>query len=314
MNRGGTLESKIQDFLNYLKVERRYSDKTLIAYERDLYKFNQFIKQSGGGQLSEIEYRDIRLYIAELSSLGLKRTSISRHLSSLRSFFNYAIRENWIEQSPMDLVQYQLKKQHLPDFFYEDEMELLFNSVEQSSHPLKLRNQAILEILYATGMRVSECCQLKLSQVDFDVQMIRVFGKGNKERIVPVGDQAIIVLQHYMNDLRPELLSKSFNRSDAESYIFLSEKGLPLTTDQVRSILQKIVDEGALHLKIHPHKLRHTFATHLLNHEADLRTVQELLGHEDLSSTQIYTHITKDKLKSMYMNVHPRAKRTDKGD
>ncbi len=302
----------IQEFLKYIQVERRYSDQTTMAYQRDLRKFKDFIDKSGGGVLKEIEYRDIRLYIAELDHLGLKRTSIARHLSTLRSFFKYAMLEKWIDLNPMDLVTYQVKKNHLPDFFYEDEMQQLFESVEKSAHPSKLRNQAILELLYATGMRVSECCQLELDQLDLDLQIIRVYGKGNKERIVPIGDQANEVLKTYLTQLRPKLLERNSNQDKVSIFVFLSDKGTVISNDQIRAILQFIVDEGALHLKIHPHKLRHTFATHLLNHDADIRTVQELLGHEDLSSTQIYTHVTKEKLKSMYMNVHPRAKRKDR--
>ena len=157
-------------------------------------------------------------------------------------------------------------------------------------------------------MRVSECCELTLQQIDFTLQIIRVIGKGNKERIVPVGDQAIRAIRQYQMELREELLNK-IPQSPYSDYLFLSDKGKPLTAAQVRTILNRLVEKHGLNLSIHPHKLRHTFATHLLNNGADMRSVQELLGHVDLSSTQIYTHVTKDKLKETYLKVHPRAKR-----
>lgn len=306
------MDAYIAEFITYLRVERRYSERTIEAYQKDLNQFQAFLAGSGGGSLSEIAYQDIRLYLAHLSEKGLQRTSIARHLSTLRSFFRYALSQAWIQDNPVDLVQFQVKKQHLPEFFYEDEMQALFTSLDQQDYPQKLRDLAILELLYATGMRVSELCHLQMNQVDFNVQLIRVIGKGNKERIVPVGDQAITSLKNYIKSLRPQLLGQNPNQSQSESTIFLSDKGQPIQAQQVRYILQNIVERSALHLQIHPHKLRHTFATHLLNHGADLRSVQELLGHEDLSSTQIYTHISKQELRKSYLAAHPRAQRQRK--
>lgn len=305
------MNEKISIFINYLLNERHYSDLTIKAYQRDLNEFEDFLISSGGTTFYDIAYQDVRLYLAFLTERQLSRTTIARKLSTLRSFFKYAIHQKWTDTNPLELIQYSSKKQRLPDFFYESEINSIIEAAKQDEHPSALRNVAVLELLYATGMRVSECCQLKTSQIDYDIQMIRVIGKGNKERIVPVGDQAIAAVKDYQNYLRGQLVANIPN-SPYSDFLFLSDKGKPLTAAQVRSILNRIVKQQGSNLKINPHKLRHTFATHLLNNGADMRSVQELLGHVDLSSTQIYTHVTKDKLRQTYLQVHPRAKRQSK--
>ena len=302
------MKEKIDLFVLYLRNERRYSELTIQAYQRDLKEFEDFLLKSGGLQFDQIGYQDVRLFIAFLTERQLSRTTIARKLSSLRSFFKYALQRNWTAINPLELIQYKSKKQRLPEFFYDNEINSILDAAEQYEHPSAVRNIALLELLYATGMRVSECCELTLQQIDFTLQIIRVIGKGNKERIVPVGDQAIRAIRQYQMELREELLNK-IPQSPYSDYLFLSDKGKPLTAAQVRTILNRLVDKHGLNLSIHPHKLRHTFATHLLNNGADMRSVQELLGHVDLSSTQIYTHVTKDKLKETYLKVHPRAKR-----
>ncbi|MRI80442.1 tyrosine recombinase XerC [Aerococcaceae bacterium DSM 109653] len=302
------MKEKIDLFVLYLRNERRYSELTIRAYQRDLKEFEDFLLKSGGLQFDQIGYQDVRLFVAFLTERQLSRTTIARKLSSLRSFFKYALQRNWTAANPLELIQYKSKKQRLPEFFYENEINSILDAAEQDEHPSALRNIALLELLYATGMRVSECCELTLQQIDFTLQIIRVIGKGNKERIVPVGDQAIRAIRQYQMELREELLNK-IPKSPYSDYLFLSDKGKPLTAAQVRTILNRLVEKHGLNLSIHPHKLRHTFATHLLNNGADMRSVQELLGHVDLSSTQIYTHVTKDKLKETYLKVHPRAKR-----
>ncbi len=303
------MQTEIDCFLQYLTNEKLYAKKTIEAYSHDLHQFQDFLETSGDCVLTQIEYADIRLFIAYLNELGNSRTTIARKLSSLRSFFKYALKQHWIEKDPTTLVQYQTKKQHLPDFFYEDEMLAILEAAKSSESKMHLRDYAMVETFYATGMRVSELTQLTFSQIDSDIQIVKVLGKGNKERIVPIGDQAFQAIVDYSNQLRPQLVNE-----DSKDIVFLTDKGKALTTPQVHDILNNIIDEGALNLTIHPHKLRHTFATHLLNNGADLRSVQELLGHEDLSSTQIYTHVTRDKLKEQYMNVFPRARRKNKGE
>lgn len=299
-------EKHIALFLRYLESERRYSKETVKAYRTDLIEFFNFLQNSGDTRIESLTYRDMRLYLAHLNERQLARSTIARKLSSLRSFFKFAVREEWLSQNPMELIQFNQRDQRLPEFFYENEMEAILNAAAASQKPNALRNLAIIELLYATGMRVSELTSLTIERVNLDLQVVRVIGKGDKERMIPVGDQASQTLQLYLQAQRPKLaaLSKAVSNT-----VFLSDKGEVMNADQIRYILQRIIDEGALHLTIHPHKLRHTFATHLLNHGADMRSVQELLGHENLSSTQIYTHVTKDKLRQAYLNAHPRAKR-----
>lgn len=303
------MDEYIALFMAYLTNERRYSEATVTAYQRDLEQFDDFINSTAPTEIQNINYQDIRLFIAHLTELQNSRTTIARKLSSLRSFYKYALRQGWVESDPTALVQYDVKKQHLPEFFYEDEMNAIIEAARNSDSELRLRDVAMIETFYATGMRVSELTSLTFRQIDENMQIIRVLGKGDKERLVPIGDQAMESLTTYNTILRPQLIS-----GESGDTVFLSHKGKELTTPQVHDILNKVIQVGALNLTIHPHKLRHTFATHLLNNGADLRSVQELLGHEDLSSTQIYTHVTKDKLREQYMNVFPRAKRKTKGE
>ena len=202
----------------------------------------------------------------------------------------------------MELVQYQVKKKTLPQFFYEEELSQLFDALYKREDDAAWRDRMLLEVLYATGMRVSELSELSLNRLNLEVQLIRVLGKGNKERIVPLGDSATQAIRDYLTHLRPKIDVKK------SQYLLLTDKGAQMTPRQIRTRLNSLVQEQAMNLKIYPHKLRHSFATHLLNKGADLRTVQELLGHANLSSTQIYTHVTKDQLRSQYLKAHPRAK------
>lgn len=331
------MQAKIDNFIQYLTNERRYSDHTCAAYERDLNELQAFLEESGGYQFDQLAYQDMRLFLASLHERQLSQTTIARKLSSLRSFFSYAILNNWIEQDPTALISYRVSQKHLPDFLYEGEIESLIEAARRDNHPNQLRDLALIELMYSTGMRVSEVCSLKLTDLEMDLQIARVTGKGKKERIVPVGDPAIQAVQTYLNQLRPQLLAlNQLNESDIDpggkgsapkssldpqpktksnqqpQSLFLSDKGKAITPAQIRAILERIVTNHGLNLKVHPHKLRHSYATHLLANGADMRSVQELLGHENLSSTQIYTHITNDQLRQQYLNAHPRARRKNK--
>lgn len=307
------MQEMFQQFENFLLNERRYSEHTVQAYMRDLRDFYTFLNTSGSAELVSLTYQDMRLYLVSLNERALSQISISRKLSSLRSFFKYALLRGWIDTNPMALIQYQAKRQKLPKFFYEKEIEQLIEVAKQDESPEALLRLALIEMLYATGMRVSECCNLKVSMIDFHIQMARIIGKGNKERIVPIGDEAMSILQKYMQQDRQIFLNR-INENHNHSYVFITPKGKPITAQYVRKLLQDLIKKNGLTFTIHPHKLRHTFATHLLNHGADMRSVQELLGHADLSSTQIYTHVTKDNLRRQYLNTHPRAKRLTKGE
>ncbi|MCF3942443.1 tyrosine recombinase XerC [Oceanobacillus alkalisoli] len=294
---------KCQGFVAYLQIEKNASPYTIEYYQDDLQAFFQFLQGEGIANLHDVDPQVVRVYLTQLFNQKLTRRTVSRKISSLRSFYKYLEREDDTYTNPFIHIHLPKQEQAVPGFLYMEELEKLFE-VNDMTDPLGQRDQALLEILYGTGMRVSECQGLLLGDIDFSIGTILVRGKGRKERYVPFGRFAEIVLRTYLNEGRVTLLEKAKNNTDA---LFLNARGAPLTTRGIRLILDKMVKKAALTINLHPHKLRHTFATHLLNEGADLRTVQELLGHENLSSTQIYTHVTKDRLREVYMKTHPRA-------
>ncbi len=291
-------------FMEYLQIEKNVSPYTIMFYQKDIEIFFAFLKRESIHELEQVDSTVIRLFLTQLYEEQLSRKSVSRKISSLRSFFKFLEREGLNTGNPFSLITLPKDKKAVPTFLYKEEMEKLFE-VSDLTTPLGQRNQALIEILYGTGIRVSECQGISLKDIDFSIGTIFIRGKGNKERYVPFGRFAEIALETYLNEGRKILQEKSKNEFDA---LFLNAKGTPLTARGIRVILNKMVDDAALTVHVHPHKLRHTFATHMLNEGADLRIVQELLGHESLSSTQIYTHVTKNYLRDVYMKSHPRAK------
>jgi integrase/recombinase XerC len=293
----------VVDFLNYLMIEKNSSPYTIEHYEKDINDFTSFLKQQAIEGFAAVSYVLVRHYLVSLHEKKYARNTVARKISSMRSFYRFLNREKIVKNNPFAMASLPKKAKMLPQFLYEKELEKLFN-VSDLSTPIGQRNQAILELLYGTGIRVSECCKLQLKDLDLFVEAVLVKGKGRKERYVPLGSFAIEALERYMTHGRKMLLAKTDNESDS---LFLNYKGEPLSSRSVRSILNKIIEESSLTIHISPHVLRHTFATHMLNEGADLRAVQELLGHSQLSSTQVYTHVTKDHLKKIYNNTHPRA-------
>ncbi|MCD5322673.1 MULTISPECIES: tyrosine recombinase XerC [Pontibacillus] len=296
-------QRQIDLFTEYLQIEKNASSYTIHFYQSDLYSFREFLKREGGLCWREVDYPIIRVFLTELYDQKLSRRSVSRKLSSLRSFYRFLEREGLVESNPFLNVSLPKQENPIPSFLYEEELEKLFQ-VSNTEEPLGQRNQALLELLYATGMRVSECVSCTLADIDLELGTILVRGKGRKERYIPFGSFAKEALRYYIYNGRNSLIQKSGTETEA---IWLNAKGTPLTDRGVRSVLSKMVEKAALTIHVHPHMLRHSFATHMLNEGADLRSVQELLGHEHLTSTQIYTHVTKDHLKKIYMNSHPRA-------
>ncbi|KAB7708042.1 tyrosine recombinase XerC [Bacillus aerolatus] len=292
----------LQSFIQYLQIEKHYSNYTIQFYHYDIEEFFKFTSEQSLKKLDDIQYFDVRLYLTTLHEKQMSRSTIARRISSLRSFFRFLARENVITVNPFSLVQQPKGAKKLPSFFYEEEMEELF-AVCEGEEPLKIRNKAMLELLYATGIRVSECTGIELKHIDFDLSVLLVKGKGNKERYVPFGSFAHEAIERYIATARNFLMKSA----DNHTILFVNHRGSPLTPRGIRHILTKLIEEASLTRKIHPHMLRHTFATHLLNNGADLRTVQELLGHEHLSSTQVYTHVTKEHLRKTYLTHHPRA-------
>lgn len=298
----GELSGYLLSFMEYMQVEKNYSAYTIKFYRLDLEDFFVFLTAQGIASLDEVGYPAGRLYLTTLHGHGYSRATIARKISSIRSFFKFLMREKIVKENPFALLSQPKQHKRLPKFFYEEEMEQLFAACE-GDDALSRRNRALLEILYATGIRVSECVNIRLQDIDFEFETIHVKGKGKKERIVLFGHFAGEAVSDYMAHARKALM----RGKEDHSYLFVNARGGALTDKGVRYILNEMIKKAALTGKIHPHMLRHTFATHLLNHGADLRTVQDLLGHESLSSTQVYTHVTKEHLRQTYMAYHPRA-------
>lgn len=291
----------LQQFITYIQLEKNYSSLTSEAYQQDLQEFFSFLKQEQVTTLEEVEYVHARLFVTQLYNEEKARATISRKISSIRSFFRFLNREFQLNDASFQSLYHPKKESRLPRFFYEEELKMLFEANEGET-PKEKRELAILELLYATGIRVSELTSIQLKDVDFSLSILRVMGKGRKERYVPFGQFAHEALQLYVTDARPILMKKQQHDS-----LFVNMRGEPLTARGVRYILNEMIKKTELTTTIYPHMIRHTFATHLLNQGADLRTVQELLGHASLSSTQVYTHVTKEHLRNTYMNAHPRA-------
>lgn len=298
----------ILGFLTYLKVQKNASPHTLAAYRQDLEQFREFYRRQYAEDL--IDYRQIdtqiiRHYLAELQTGAYQRRSIARKIAALRSFCRYLCQWEYLEQNPFVGIKTPKLEKLLPKFLYPQEVELLLTAPDVSA-VLGMRDRAILETLYATGVRVSELVGLDLPNLELAYGCLRVFGKGRKERIVLIGSVGVEALRSYLTTARPELLRRNRKQTDGKA-VFLNKAGSRLTDRSVRRIMDKYVNQVSFDKAISPHTLRHSFATHLLNNGADLRSVQELLGHVSLSTTQLYTHITKEKLRSIYSKTHPRA-------
>ncbi|HEY4552282.1 MAG TPA: tyrosine recombinase XerC [Bacillaceae bacterium] len=296
------VSSSIHSFIEYLQIEKNYSNYTIEFYKKDLEDFCLFMNEQSIRSFDEVEYFDARLYVTRLYEKKYARASAARKISCLRSFFRFSLREGMVKENPFFLLSMPKTGIRLPKFFYEEEVEQLFEACS-SPDPQSKRNMALIELLYATGIRVSECSSIQLRDIDFDYSTILVKGKGRKERYVPFGSFAADALQEYIRTARPALMEGC----EQHSFAFVNARGGPLTARGIRFILTKVIEKASLTGKIHPHMLRHSFATHLLNNGADMRAVQELLGHSHLSSTQVYTHVTKEHLRKTYMNHHPRA-------
>ncbi|WP_156660414.1 tyrosine recombinase XerC [Secundilactobacillus odoratitofui] len=300
------MATPVELFITYLESERQYSVDTVTAYREDLAAFQQFLSTTDSqDDLLKVTKLDVQVYLSQLYDEHKARTTIARKISSLRSFYDFMIREGLQSKNPFAYVTLKKRPAPLPRFFYEKEMTALFQAAAANPDDLLAkRDSAILEVLYGTGIRVSECCQLQLVDIDFDRQLMLIHGKGNKERYVPFGHYAKDALTEYMQMTRQPLMAKY--HKDHQT-VFINHYGDPITSTGIEYVLNQMIDRSTLTGDIHPHMLRHTFATHLLNNGADLRTVQELLGHSSLSTTQIYTHVTKSQLQRDYRRFFPRA-------
>lgn len=296
-----SIDILVDQYLNYLVVEKGLSKKTLESYGSDIAMYIDFLGKKGIGDISEADTSIILMHIIALRDEGLNPRSRARHLVTLRGFYKFLVREKFITSDPTRVIDLPKSGFYLPYVLTQDEVKSLL-SVPDVSKPAGLRDSAMIELLYAAGLRVSELVGLKLFDVNMDACFVRVFGKGSKERIVPIGTYAKERVNEYINTARPLLLKKNMS-----NFLFAGRGGKPLTRQGFWKIIKRYSILAKITKKITPHSLRHSFATHLLEGGADLRSVQLMLGHVDISTTQIYTHVVRDHLKKIHSKYHPRG-------
>ena len=295
------MQEVFNKYISYLQVERNVSPYTVRNYTTDLLDFFQFLRTRGISSLEEIDKHTLRDYLSHLMAQGFAKASIARKLSAIRSFYRYLLRERVISTSPLATTSSPKLDKRLPSFLTQEEAKQLLETPDLST-PQGQRDRALMELLYASGLRVSELVNINLEQVNLESCEIRVWGKGSKERIVLMGKPAAQALQTYLSQGRPGLIGKK-----QTSALLLNRYGGRLRERRVQKLLEKYANLASIDKRVYPHMLRHTFATHLLDGGADLRVVQELLGHANLSSTQIYTHVTQSQAKKVYLSAHPMA-------
>ena len=295
------METHFHDFLTMLRVERNVSTHTMDAYKRDINQYLMYLGDLDIKNLSDVKSTHIRDYIRVLSDGGMAPASISRIISSIRTYYRFLSSENILDENPVLLINNPKLPKKLPDVLSEKEISLIINAIQKSSKFYQ-RDKAIIELLYSCGIRVTELCNLEMSNLFIDEYLIRVMGKGHKERLLPLGIRSKKYLDDYIKHSRNSHIKKS-----GSGFVFVSRNGHQLTRAMINIILNKWTQVSGLKKSVSPHKLRHSFATHLLEGGADLRFVQALLGHSDISTTQIYTHIDKHYLKEVYKIHHPRS-------
>ena len=294
------MEAQIRGFLNYLKVDKGLSKNTIENYERDVRKFAAALAKRNRA-LERVERGDVVDFLGALYRRGLDSRSVARHLATIRHFFRFAMLEGYAKQDPAMNIESPKMRKSLPQFLNEAEVERLLQQPDLTN-PVGLRDRAMIELMYSTGIRVSELCGIRLQDLRTDPGSLRCIGKGDKERLVPVGRRAIEVVSRYLRVGRPKLLGE--RRS---ALLFVNQRGQGLTRSLCWRALRDYGRKAGLRKALKPHMLRHSFATHLLDRGADLRSVQMMLGHSDISTTQIYTHVVEERLKQVYKAHHPRA-------
>ncbi len=295
------MKAFIDEFMNYLSVERGLASNTLLAYRRDLDKYTDYLSQKGIKSSEKVSREHISNFMFDLKKQGMSAGSICRNLAAVKMFHRFLVRENLSREDPTTLVDTPKLWQRIPPVLTQGEMEAMINAASGKKGQ-QIRDQAILEIFYASGLRVSELSDLKTTSVNFDGGFVRAVGKGSKERIIPLGKKAREALQKYLDLARPKLL-----KGKTSDVLFLSRLGKRISRQSLWTTIKFYAHRAHIKKVIKPHTLRHTFATHLLEHGADLRSVQEMLGHADISTTQIYTHVDRERLKGVHKQFHPRG-------
>ena len=298
------MENILKEFIGYLKNIRKYSNYTVINYSHDISDFYNFLNNKKV-LYTNVNYNLIKEYLMVLYNQKLSRNTIARRLSSLRSFYKYLLNNNYVQSNPFKLVSSPKKEKRLPKYLGINELEDIFRSID-TSNSLGQRDSVIMEILYATGIRCSELINIKIKDVDFNKKEIKVMGKGKKERLVEFGDYCYKSMKLFIDDGRKSLINK--NKLLDHDYLVINNNGKKITTRGVAKVIDKLIEKASINKHVTPHMLRHTFATHIINEGCDLLTVQELLGHESLESTAIYTHVSNEHLRKVYLKCHPRAK------
>jgi len=294
-------------FMNYLRVERQYSEDTESAYAADFKHFTTFLSESsidGSVNLMDVTANDVRVYLSYLYEQGDSAKTIARRVSSLRSGYTFWERNQFVDSNPFATVQLKKSGRHLPRFFYAKEMTSLYEELQKDASPIGQRNLVIVEMLYGTGARVSEMANMQIKDIDRRARVVTIIGKGNKTRIVPFGQYAADALDIYLSDGREQIMQSA---KETHDNLLVNHRGVPITPAGIEYVLKNVAKKAGLTQEVSAHMFRHTFATDMLNNGADLRTVQQLLGHSSLSTTQIYTHVTTDALQQSYRNFFPRA-------
>lgn len=294
------MQNVIADYLHYLQIERGLTANTISSYHQDLKAFSAYLDDQQL-TLKQVDQLTILNYLNTLKEAGKSRRTVTRAVSTLRRFFQYLVQNDQLTVDPMAEIKAPKQGQYLPQVLTVDEVDALLDAPD-TGNKYGIRDRAILEVMYATGLRVSELVHLKLADLHLDMGLIQTLGKGNKERIIPIGDVAIQWLDTYLEKSRPVLLKQR-----QSPYVFLNAHGGGLSRQSIWQKIQQYVSLAGIRKHVTPHTLRHSFATHILENGADLRIVQELLGHSDISTTQIYTHITRKRLTEVYKKAHPRA-------
>lgn len=292
----------LKEYLSLLKVEKNLSENSIISYKTDLIKLFDFLESEKIIDLNEVKYKHLTKYFEKQRDEGINSSTVSRYASSIKGFFSFMLNEGYIKKNPALNLKSTKIARSLPSVLSFDEIEKILD-LPKINNKLGLRDKAILELLYSSGLRVSELLNLRISDLFFDDEVIRVLGKGSKQRIVPVGNSAANWISQYLQKVRP-LLEK---RAKSGNVIFLNSRGTKLSRMAIWKIVKKYCEKAKIEKEVHPHTFRHSFATHLLEGGADLRAVQEMLGHSDISTTQIYTHIDREYVKQIHKDFHPRG-------
>lgn len=295
------MQDVVDEYLRFIQIEKGLSENTIAAYRRDLNHYLNYLAAQKISNLDFIDRQIVQQWFGVLHDEGRSTKSIARFTSTIRSFHQFALREKYAAKDPTVLIETPKYERKLPDVLSIDEIDVLLTTPEISKNN-GYRDRTMLELLYATGIRVSELINIEVEDVNLLMGFVKVFGKGNKERIIPLGETVIELLKTYIENVRPQLLKKQVTHT-----LFLNMQGKPLTRQGIWKIIKQTGAKAGIQKRLTPHTLRHSFATHLLENGADLRAVQEMLGHSDISTTQLYTHVSKTQIRKMYQQYHPRA-------